>query len=189
MSRENLKDKILYLRLKKKDKEAFMQAYDLYLDDIYRFIFFKVNSKEEAEDIASSVFLKAWNHIQNNSISDYKTLKALFYKIARNSIIDHYRKNANKKDISIEADETYLEIADERQDIISALETSDDFARISEKMLDLKEEYREVLMLRYVNELSVTEIAGVLDKTKGNVRVLIYRALNTLRGNIEENKK
>jgi RNA polymerase sigma-70 factor (ECF subfamily) len=186
MSRENLKEKILYLRLKQKDKEAFMQAYDLYLDDIYRFIFFKVSSKEEAEDISSSVFLKAWNHIQNNSISDYKTLKSLFYKIARNLVIDHYRKNANKNDVSIEADETYLELPDEKQDFISEIENSDDFARVSEKMSELKEEYREVLMLRYINELSVAEIAEILGKSKGNVRVMIYRALNTLRGNIEE---
>jgi len=186
MTNRNLKEKILYLRLKQKDKEAFIEAYDLYLDDIYRFIFFKVSSKEEAEDLASSVFLKAWNYIQNNSISDFKTLKALFYKIARNLVIDHYRSNANKKDISIEADETCLNIVDERQDILARIDNSNDFENIREKMLDLKEEYREVLIMKYVNELSVSEIAKILDKTNGNVRVLVYRALNALRGNVED---
>ena len=186
MTNRNLKEKILYLRLKQKDKEAFIEAYDLYLDDIYRFIFFKVSSKEEAEDLASSVFLKAWNHIQNNSISDYKTLKALFYKIARNLVIDHYRSNANKRDVSIDGDENCLNIADERQDLLAKIDNSNDFQNIREKMLDLKEEYLKVLLLKYVNELSVTEIANILDKTNGNVRVLVYRALNALRGNIEE---
>jgi RNA polymerase sigma-70 factor (ECF subfamily) len=182
MSRKNIKEKILYLRLKQKDKEAFIEAYDLYLDDIYRFIFFKVSSKEEAEDLSSSVFLKAWNHIQNNNISDYKTLRALFYKIARNLVIDHYRSNANKRDMSIDSDDNFIQIADERQDILSKIEISDDFDQVKTRMLDLKEEYREVLILKYVNELSVTEIADVLDKKKGNVRVLVYRALNALRG-------
>lgn len=185
MTKRNLREKILYLRLKQKDKEAFIEAYDLYLDDIYRFIFFKVNSKEEAEDLTSSVFLKAWNYIQNNSISDFQTLKALFYKIARNLVIDHYRSTANKKDISLEADES-LNIIDERQDLLAKIDNSNDYEKIQEKILDLKEEYREVLILKYVNELSIPEIAAILDKTKGNVRVLIYRALNALRGNIKE---
>ena len=50
-----------------------------------------------------------------------------------------------------------------------------------QKLFELKDEYREVLTLRFVNEMSITEIAEALEKSKGNVRVLIYRALQALR--------
>ena len=82
-------DKNIFAKLKKGDKDAFINAYDLYADPIYRFIYFKISNSEEAQDLTSAVFLKAWNYIQENSLKDYKTLKALFYKIARTSIIDY----------------------------------------------------------------------------------------------------
>ena len=53
-------------------------------------------------------------------------------------------------------------------------------------MTKLKDEYREVLVLRYIDELSMSEIAGVLDKSKGNIRVLVFRALKTLRENFDQ---
>ncbi len=102
MRKGTLSDKILYLQLQDKDKAAFIKAYDLHSDDIYRFIFFKVGRKEEAEDLTSLVFLKAWDHIQNNQLKDFKSLKALFYKISRNAVIDHYRKQSQRQEISLD---------------------------------------------------------------------------------------
>src|SRR3989344_9681852 len=96
MSLNIFKEKILFSRVKNKDRKAFIEAYDLYADEIFRFVFFKVGSKEEAEDVTFSVFLKTWNHIQNNTVTDSKTLRALIYKIARNAVIDYYRENSKK---------------------------------------------------------------------------------------------
>ncbi len=177
----NNTDKSLFLKLKQKDREAFIEAYDKYVDDIYRFIFFKVNQKQEAEDITSQVFLKSWNHIQTNSIKDYKTLKAFFYKVARNLIIDHYRKNSHKQDIEIDRGEFKIDLPDERQDAHKNLEIKSDFDRLSQSLLQLKDEYREIVTLRYVNELSFSEIAKIMDKSKGNIRVMLYRAMKALR--------
>lgn len=182
MENGKFKDKIIYYRLKKKDKDAFIEAYDLYLNDIYRFIFFKVSNKEEAEDLASQTFLKSWNHIQNNKISDYNTLKSLFYKVARNLIIDHYRKKSNKNKVSIEREDgETIALVDDGQDIHREIEASIDFEKLEDRMKELKDDYREAITLRYVNELSVSEIADILDKKKGNVRVLIYRAIKALK--------
>ena len=185
---ERIKDKILYLQLKQKDKEAFMKAYDLYFDDIYRFIYFKISNKEEAEDLTSSVFLKTWEYIQNNSIKNYKTLKSLFYKIARNTVIDHYRKKSNQQNVSLNYGEEEINIADDKQDLHKKIEVDADYEIIRKKMFELKDEYREVITLKYINELSISEIAEVLDKEKGNVRVLIYRAVNALKELAQENK-
>jgi RNA polymerase sigma-70 factor (ECF subfamily) len=176
-----IKDKILFLRLRKKDKEAFIKAYDLYFDDIYRFVYFKVSDKELAEDITSSVFLKSWDHIQNNSLKDFKTLKALFYKIARNLVIDHYRKTSQQRDVSFETEGADIDIVDEKQNLAERIDLADKINLVQEKMLELKDEYREVITLRYINELSIAEIALILDKSQGNVRILTFRALRALR--------
>lgn len=181
MTKGTLSDKILFLQLRDKDKAAFIKAYDLYLDDIYRFIFFKVNSKEEAEDLTSLVFLKAWDHIQNNQLRDFKSLKALFYKIARNAVIDHYRKQSQRQEVSLNQEEGTIDVADERVDLGRAQEINSDFKIVESKLAELKDEYREVIVLKYVDELSISEIARILDKSNGNVRVLIFRALNALK--------
>lgn len=172
----------LFLRLKKyKDKQAFIEAYDLYIDQIFRFIYFKVGSKEEAEDLSSVVFLKCWNYIYEGNLQEDKSLKALLYKIARNTIIDHYRQQKNRATVSLEAAEMVSPAALETADPAEEVATSIDFEKvIIEKLPLLKEEYREVIILRFMNELSIGEIAGILGKTNGNVRVMIHRALASL---------
>jgi len=185
MGLEQVRDKILYSRLKYKDKQAFIKAYDLYLDDIYRFVFFKVGNREEAEDITSQVFLKSWDHIQNKALADYKTLKALFYKVARNLVIDSYREKSRKQVVSYDSDPAFKNSVDDGRDVHRQVETILDFGALEKKLNELKDEYREVIVLRFVNELSITEIAGALEKSKGNVRVLLYRAVKALKEMVE----
>ncbi|MCK5211353.1 RNA polymerase sigma factor [Candidatus Parcubacteria bacterium] len=188
---QDIKEKQIFSRLKKRDKEAFTQAYDAYLDSIYRFIYFKVGSQEVAEDITSQVFLKTWDYIQNNNLRDYKTLKALLYKVARNTVIDHYRKESRKAESSLDTavgDIKDVNIADPGQDILTKISTKADYEIVVLRMRDLKDEYREAIVLRYINELNIKEIAVVLDKSRGNVRVLIYRALQALKELVEDEK-
>lgn len=175
-----VEEKLLLYRAKKNDREAFIKAYDLYIDQLYRFVYFKVGSKEEAEDLCSAVFLKTWNYILENDLKNEKTLKALLYKVARNSIIDHYRKNKSRQSVSLDGGNE-PEVVDEKQDLKRSMELKTDLAALEKRLPELKDEYREIIILRFVNELSIKEIAEVLDKSKGNVRVLIFRALNALR--------
>lgn len=188
-------DKALFLRLKEKDKEAFIKAYDLHLDDIYRFIFFKIGTHEEAEDLTAAVFLKTWDYIQTKDITAYTSLKSFLYKVARNLVIDHYRKKSLAANALVSDDPAGLDLPDKSQDIHHELELRDDYSFIESKLFELKDEYREVITLRYVNELSVAEIARTLDKSRGNVRVLIYRAIKALKeltsqdGGQEKNQK
>lgn len=175
------KDKILFLKLQDKDREAFVRAYDLYLDNIYRFIYFKLNNnREEAEDLTSSVFLKAWDYIQNNNLDNSKSIKSLFYKIARNSVIDHYRQNKERANIVLENCADKL-VIDEANNPHKIMELTADLEMLQKFMQELKDEYREIITLRYLNELSIAEIADILDKSKSNVRVLLFRAQNALR--------
>jgi len=177
-------EKGLFAKIKKRDKEAFIRAYDLYIDQIYRFVYFKIGNQEEAQDLTSAIFLKTWNYIQNNSLEDFKTLKALIYKIARTSIIDHYRKN--RSIATIDNEENKIDISDERQDIARQMEISFEFRIIENKLKELKDEYREIIVLRFIDEMSIKEIADIIDKPRSSVRVLIHRALKILRKLMEE---
>jgi len=180
-------EKNLFLRLKKyKDRQAFITAYDLYVHDIHRFIFFKINSKEEAEDLTSAVFVKCWTYVQEGKLNDsneYKSLKAFLYKIARNAVIDHYRQNRPEVDLE-EADE----VVDQKQTADQITDLQIDLDLVKEKLSGLKNEYRSIIVMHYVNQLSITEIAQVLEKTKGNVRVTLHRALHALRESFDEKK-
>ncbi|MDP2709140.1 MAG: RNA polymerase sigma factor [bacterium] len=180
MKMGKIEEKLLFYKIKKNDKQAFIKAYDLYIDQLYRFIYFKVGSKEEAEDLCSSVFLKAWNYILRESLIEEKSLKALLYKIARNSIIDYYRQNKDKENLSLDGDRA-IEVIDEKQNSVKETDLKMDLLVIETKLPELKDEYREAIILRFVNQLSIKEIAEILDKPKGSVRVLIFRALNALR--------
>ena len=181
-------EKELLAGVKKKDSEAFIKAYDLYVDQIFRFVYFKVGSKEEADDLTSIVFLKTWNYVQESRLEDFKTLKSLIYKIARTSIIDYYRKNSNFHKVALENKEgEQIDIKDEKQDIARQAEINSDFGIIEQKLKELKDEYREVIVLRFIDELNIKEIAAILDKPKNNVRVLVHRALKALR-ELMENK-
>ena len=174
-------EKQIFSKLKKGDREAFIEAYDLYVDEIYRFVYFKVSDQEEAQDLTSAVFLKAWNYIQENSLKDVKTLRALFYKIARTSVIDHYRKKSNFQNISIDNKDIPINIPDDKQNVLEKMKISSDVESVQAKLNELKGEYKEVIVLKFINELSIKEISNIVNKSNGNVRILIHRALKVLR--------
>jgi RNA polymerase sigma-70 factor (ECF subfamily) len=176
-----LKEKIIQNQLQKKDPDAFSEIYDLYVSKIYRFIYFKVSSVEEAEDLTSEVFLKTWQYI-NEGKGEIKHIGALLYRIARNIVIDYYRERAQKEKMNDELTDD-LEIASDEFD---KMQISLEMENIEKNLRELKDEYREVIILRFIEELSISEIAQILEKSKGAVRVLIFRSLETLKEILNE---
>ncbi len=181
---KKFQDQQSYNRLKKKESQAFSDLYDKYNTDLYRFIFYKVARSEEAQDLTSLVFLKAWQHIDKHSLGETKTLRALLYKIARNAIIDHYREGRDKIE-SLDNEDKPIQIIDEDLDLEKDLDEQLSLEQVQKHLLKLKEEYREVIVLRYINELEIEEIAAVTGKSKGSVRVTIHRALQALKDRLK----
>ncbi len=184
---KKFKDKQTINRLKNKDTQAFIDIYDRYHSDLYRFIYYKIGSREESQDLTSMVFLKTWNHIQNKSLVDSNTLRALVYKIARNAIIDHYRQGKDKIE-SLDDEDNPIHIIDEKQDPAKELDDSLELERLSHLIRQLKEEYREIIVLKFINELELDEISDVTGKSKGSLRVTLHRALKSLKDLIKEEK-
>ena len=171
------KEKILLNRIKAGDKEAFGELYDLYLEPIYRFIYFKVSGVQEAEDLTSEVFLRVWQYIRDEI--EIENIKAFLYRVSRNAVIDFYRKNYGKETVSLE---DHVIIDNLRADnLIERIDMNAQIKGIMGKLDTLKEEYREVIILKYVEEFSNTEIAEIMGRSKGSVRVLSHRAIEALK--------
>jgi RNA polymerase sigma-70 factor (ECF subfamily) len=173
-------DKILFLKVIKQDPEAYGQFYDLYVDRIHRFIFFKVNSTSDAQDLTSETFLKLWQSLKEGK--EIKNLNSFVYTIARNLVIDFYRKRATHEQESIDRDEV-REIPD-KTNFLHQQEVDDQLQGVLRGLDKLKDEYREVIVLRFLNELSISEISAVINKSGGSVRVLLHRAMKALKESI-----
>lgn len=178
-----LREKIVILKLQNKNTEAFAKVYDAYMEKIYRFIFFKISNKQEAEDMTSEVFLKAWEYILEGK--DIISLRSFLYAVARNKVIDLYRKRGKNNIINlVEIEQIKDNSADPNKLIDNEMNRKNIFAFLDK----LKSEYKEVLLLRYVEDFSISEISEILGKNKGNIRVLVHRALEALREVMEAEK-
>lgn len=179
MKKNSLQEKYLIFRIKhSKDPQAYAQLYDFYVDRIFRFILFKVKTVEDAEDITSEVFLKTWNYIRTTQ-KRIENLNALLYKMSRNAVVDYYRSKQRTEELM--SDEDQFKKIMRARDLDQEIDNKFELKNIENYLNQLKDEYREVIILRYVEEFSINEIAQILEKTKGNVRVLLHRAMQRLR--------
>lgn len=176
-----LNEKTLLYRLQRdRDPEAYAALYDAYAPQIYRFVYFKVRGREEAEDVTSEVFLKAWQYCQENR--DIKSFSGLLYRIARNTIIDLYRQKSAHPESALALNaEGEIPGANDSGEWHTALHTKLETEKILIGLKKLKQEYQEVLTLRYVDELEITEISEIVGKRNIAVRVTIHRALKRLK--------
>ncbi|OGY47135.1 MAG: hypothetical protein A3J62_00075 [Candidatus Buchananbacteria bacterium RIFCSPHIGHO2_02_FULL_38_8] len=170
-------DKFLVIKSCQGDSEAFGLLFDRYSKKIYRFVYYKVATKELAEDFTSQCFLKAWEQISTGvKVANFQ---AWMYKIARNQVIDYYRTR--------EREELPLIYRDE--DIESELKVDPDknldSQNLEKILLELKSDIREIVVLKFIEGLSIKEISRIVDKSSANVRVIIHRALKELNKHIK----
>jgi len=160
-------------------KEQFGQIYDQYVEKIYRFIYLKVNSEEVAEDITSKVFLNGWESYSKNPF--VQNMNAFLYQIARNSVIDYYRESSRTRLISIDS---LSKFADNRTGIHDAAILSSDIEKIKLAVQKLKKDYQDVIILHYLEDMSIQEVASILNKPSGTIRVMLHRGLKSLKNEL-----
>jgi len=161
------------------DKKAYFgEVYETYVKQIFRFVFLRVNNTQKAEDITSETFLRFWRKIEQGNYIDNE--RALLYVIARGIIIDYYRSKKNIREVKLE------EVADDKQftndEIIEKIYLNEKISKIYKRLATIKKEYREIILLRFVEDLEYAEIASVLGKKEVAIRVLLHRAIATLKG-------
>jgi RNA polymerase sigma-70 factor (ECF subfamily) len=161
-------------------RKTFGQIYDRYIEKIYRFIFFKVNSQEIAEDLASETFLKTWAVFKNGK--EIENMQAFLYKTARNLVIDYYREKGKVQIVSADNPS----ITDPSQNLEERAVLNSDLENVSQALTKLKEDYQDVIIWHYLDDLPIQEISYMLGRTEDATRVLLHRALKALKEEIKE---
>ena len=163
--------------------EQFSQIYDQYIDKIYRFVYLKVNGQETAEDITSKVFIRGWEAFQSPN-SEIKNPGAFLYQIARNAVVDHYREKGRTNIVSADASP---EIADPGVSAQEKAILSADISIIKKGIQKLEnKEHQDIIIWHYLEDMPIANIAKLLDKPTGTVRVMLHRGLKELKGIIQE---
>lgn len=174
----------LIKKAKKGDKDSFGQLYDKHLPAIYRFVFLKVGHKTEAEDITQQVFLNALENIKTFTPQADAKFSSWLYKIAKNLVIDHYRTAKGDIDVKLVSDKLQS-----NEDLESALDKDLRFEIVKNALQHLTDDEQNVILMKFVNELSGDEIAAALQKSHGAIRVVQHRALKKLKKHLYGNKE
>ena len=170
----------LVQRAQKGDKEAYGAIYELYQKKIYRFSYYMIQNQELAEDITQNTFIKAWRALPSFSLNKNGTIQAYLFKIARNLTIDYQRK---KKEASLEVIEDIMPSDENLEEIVARREEREMVARA---LKTLDEEERQIVVLRYFEDMSYEEISKVVGKNEGAIRVRLHRILKKLKEEIKD---
>ena len=157
-----------------------MKCYEEHSDAILRYCHFQTSNREVALDLVQDTFMKTWGYLSEGKEID--NIKAFLYKVAKNLIIDYRRK---KKSYSLDAiTETGIEFSegDESEDATKKF----DKEFVLSQLEKLDPDSQEILTMRYINEMSIKEIAEATDLTPNNVSVKIHRSIGKMKQVLKE---
>ncbi|MCD6442248.1 RNA polymerase sigma factor [bacterium] len=173
-------EKILIRQIKKGDEQAFAHFYNTYKAKIYGFIYFKVSDEEKACDLTDEAFTRAFRYLKDDEAHEIENFQALLYKTARNLVIDFYR--ARKQNVSLDA---ISEIAS-KEDVSKKIDDKLDIEKVAKAVKQLPEDYREIIILRFIDGLSFNKISHSTGKSLGSCRMLAHRGIKKVKEIINE---
>lgn len=160
-----------------KQEQAYLEAFELYADALYRHCYFRVSDKERAQDIVSDTFMKTWDYlVKGNTVDNFRPF---LYRTLNHLIIDEYRKKKTESLDTLlgerEVPEGSFEelVVGGREEMEFALDAKQIPALLEQMPLN----HREVIMMRYVDGLMPAEIAEILEAPVNTVSVRIHRGL------------
>ena len=163
----------------RQDKEAFGKLYQMHVDRIYSYVYYRTGSRVDAEDLTARVFVRAIQHIDRYQ-DQGAPFSAWLYRIARNLLSNWYRDQSRRKLVSLDSvaqrqvldsPELAAEIGEDREALLSAIRR-------------LPSDRQELLILKYVERLPNTEIGRILDRSEGAIKSLYFRTLSSLRDDL-----
>ena len=166
----------LILQCQGGDPEAFGPIYDRYISTIYNFIYYKVLDKDIAEDLTSVTFFKALKNV--HLLDPSRSMRSWLYKIAHNSVLDHYRGEKHNDDI-----DDFWDIADDT-DIVTGLDNTADIIKVKKFLKELNGLERDIIFMRVWQELPYKDIAEIIGKSEANCKMIFSRSLKKLKSMI-----
>jgi len=172
---QQLDERTLVERAIARDQEAFGTLYDRHVVRVYRHIYYMVGNAAEAEDLTAQTFLQGWEAIERYQIRGAPFVSWLL-RIAHNLGVSHLRSRREKSELPETLVDHSREGNPEEQ-----LQRKAESERVREAIMRLRDEQRQVIMLRFVEDLEYREVAEIVGKSVAAVRVIQHRALNALR--------
>ncbi len=162
-------------------QDSFEALYNEYFAPLYRYVYFRTKDKEIAMDIVQTTFLKVLEHgsvIKNNTALRY------LYTIARNVLIDHFRK---KRDVLMDNFDEFVKNVSDTDQLSPQDEVvrQDQVNQVKTLLLSLPETVRDIVTLRYLQELEYSEIAIITGKTESTIRKVVSRSLKIIKKELE----
>lgn len=160
-------------------EKEFIEACEIHSDALFRFCYFKVSDREVAKDLIQDTFMKTWGYMARGEKID--NIRALFYKILGNLIIDYYRK---KKAVSLDtlAEKGFDPSFDEKE----VLENKFDGENALILLNQIPDMYKDLIMMRYIQDLSLAEIASITNEPQNTIAVKIHRGLKKVKEIFQE---
>jgi RNA polymerase sigma-70 factor (ECF subfamily) len=168
-------DTAIVLRAIGRDQDAFGELYDRHAVRVYRHIYYMVGNAAEAEDLTAQTFLRAWEAIERYQVRGAPFVSWLL-RIAHNLGVSYLR---SKRDSS-ELHDGIVDTKERRDPEWSYQQTAEE-EMVREAILKLREEQRQVIILRFIEDLDYKEVAEIIGKSVAAIRVIQHRALNSLR--------
>ncbi len=167
----------------KTDPDAFGELYERYIERIYNYVYFRVGSVHDAEDLTARVFLKALNNLSRYRFVGLP-FSAWLYRIAHNLIANHHRDQSRRREIPIE-DMAVVNIPARLPAIDASMGRAQEAEALWKMINDLSPQKRELILLKFVEKLSNSEIAAVLNKSESAIKSLYHRTLLEMRERID----
>jgi RNA polymerase sigma-70 factor (ECF subfamily) len=160
------------------DLQAFGELYDRYVERIYNYIYFRTGNTFDAEDLTERVFFRAIQHIKKYENRGLP-IAAWLYRIAHNLVANWYRDNSRRQEIPLDVFEFSLTFpGDLPETAMLKAEEQDDLLYV---IRQLPEERQQLLILKFVEQLTNAEIGQIMGRTEGAIKSLYHRTLLALR--------
>ncbi|MBM7694740.1 RNA polymerase sigma-70 factor (ECF subfamily) [Peribacillus deserti] len=164
---------------------VFQRIYENHHQDLFQFLFYMVNNRETAEDLVQEVYIRVYKSFEQ--FQGKSSEKTWLYSIARNTAIDHFRKQKSWKQRLLENfDWGKNEIKDEQPLPEELLMEKEELRFVYESLKHCTVDQKTVIILRYIQDLSIIETAAVLGWTESKVKTTQHRALKSLKKMINE---
>jgi RNA polymerase sigma-70 factor (ECF subfamily) len=159
----------------REDGVAFAELYDFYMPRVYGFIYRRVQDRCVAEDLTSMTFQRALENVRRSDFRN-ESFGGWLYRVASNVVVDHVRRDRRHVPLS------EFEGCEEPGDMaLDALASALDRDQLRRALRELPSNHREVLVLRFYDDLDPAEICAVLGCTREAMAVRLHRALRALR--------
>jgi RNA polymerase sigma-70 factor (ECF subfamily) len=182
---DHLEDFELINKAKDGDTGSFGVLYDRYVRKIYNYIYYRTGNVNEAEDLTSRVFFRAFRHIKKYHQRGVP-FSAWLYRIAHNLVANWYRDRSRRKEVALE---DHFSSSFQHDFPESALEKNQEFERMMRSIRKLPPERQQLIILKFVEGLSNAEIGIIMRKSEGAIKSLYHRTLDSIRKNIENEER